>query len=69
MIMQRTAVSAQGNLVHAGRYCKEHLHRRITRRYLERQFEVVEVCREWLADHNAKSLMAHIREEEAAKES
>ena len=57
------------NLVHAGRYRKEHFRRRITRRYLEQQFEVVESCRGWLADHNAKSLLAHMREEEAAKES
>jgi hypothetical protein len=54
------------NLVHAGRYRKEHFRGRITRRYLERQFEVVEACREWLADHNTKSLLAHMREEEAA---
>jgi hypothetical protein len=31
---------------------------------------VVEACREWLTDHNAKSLLAHMREEEkkAARE-
>jgi hypothetical protein len=57
------------NLVHPGRYRKEHFRGRITKKYLEHQFEVVEACREWLADHNAKSLLAHMREEEAAKAS
>lgn len=58
------------NLAHPGRYRKEHFRGRITKKYLEHQFEVVEACREWLTDHNAKSLLAHMREEEkkAARE-
>jgi len=55
------------NLVHAGKYRKEHFRKRVTKKYLEQQFEVVEACREWLSDHNAKSLLAHMKEEEAAK--
>ena len=55
------------NLVHAGKYRKEHFRKRVTKKYLEQQFEVVEACREWLSDHNAKSLLAQMKEEEAAK--
>ena len=54
------------NLVHAGRYRKEHFRGRVTKKHLERQFEIVEVCREWLADHNAKSLLAHLKGDEEA---
>lgn len=52
------------NLPHPGRYRKEHFRGRITRKYLGHQFEVVDACREWLADHNAKSILARMREEE-----
>jgi hypothetical protein len=54
------------NLAHPGRYRKEHFRGKVTAKYLKRQFEMVEVCRSWLADHNAKALLAHMREEGAA---
>jgi len=37
------------NFVHPGRYRREHFRRRITAKYLQRQFQVVEACRNWLA--------------------
>ena len=55
------------NLVHAGKYRKEHFRERATERFLQRHFEFVDACREWVADHNAKSLLTHMKEEEAAK--
>ena len=57
------------NLAHPGRYRKEHFRRRITAKYLQLQFEVVDACRGRLAYHNNESLLAHMRKEEAAEES
>lgn len=51
------------NLVHPGNYLKEHSPTRITAKYLQRQFEVVELCRDWLAYRNNKSLREHMRQE------
>jgi hypothetical protein len=51
------------NLVHPGNYLKEHSHGRITAKYLQRQFEVVELCRDWLVYRNNKSLREHMRQE------
>jgi len=50
------------NLVHPGSYLKEHSPSRITAKYLQRQFEVVELCRDWLADRNNKFLREHMRQ-------
>ena len=54
------------NLAHPGRYRKEHFRGRVTGKYLQQQFEVVDACRGWLAEHNNKALRAHMKEEEAA---
>ena len=51
------------NLIHPARYRKDHLRRRITQRYLEQQFEVVLLCRDWLLDRNNRALLAHMKEE------
>ena len=45
------------NLVHPGRYVSDHYRRRVTKRYSEYLFEVLEVISDWLAAHN----MAHLR--------
>ena len=40
------------NLAHPARYLQDHLHRRVTKKYLQRQFQIVLACRDWLAAHN-----------------
>ena len=52
------------NLAHPARYLKDHHGRRVTNKYLQRQFEVVLACRDWLAAHNNRELLKHIEEEE-----
>lgn len=52
------------NLAHPARYLKDHTGRRVTRRYLQRQFEIVLACRDWLAAHNNRELLKAIMEEE-----
>jgi hypothetical protein len=37
--------------------------RRVTSKYLQRQFEVVLLCRDWLAERNNKSLREHMKVE------
>lgn len=49
------------NLVHPASYAEEHYRSRVTARYLQRQFEVVLLCRDWLAEHNNKSLREHMK--------
>ena len=51
------------NLVHPGSYLKEHSPSRVTKRYLRRQFEIVLLCRDWLAERNNRSLREHMRQE------
>jgi hypothetical protein len=52
------------NLAHPARYLKDHSRRRVTSKYLQRQFEVVLACRDWLAAHNNRELLKQIEEEE-----
>ncbi|MGB8031108.1 MAG: hypothetical protein WCF30_15765 [Terracidiphilus sp.] len=52
------------NLAHPARYLKDHPRRRVTKRYLQRQFEIVLACRDWLAAHNNRELLKAIKEEE-----
>jgi len=49
------------NLIHPGRYLKDHSPSRVTARHLQRQFEIVLLCRDWLAERNNKSLREHMR--------
>jgi hypothetical protein len=51
------------NLVHPAAYAADHRGRRVTRKYLQRQFEVVLLCRDWLAERNNKSLLEHMKAE------
>jgi|SRR6266540_1542482 hypothetical protein len=51
------------NMVHPARYVADHYRSRITAKYLQRQFEIVLLCRDWLAERNNKSLREHMREE------
>lgn len=57
------------NLAHPGRYVKDHFGHKVTKKYLQHQFEVVDACRGWLEDHNAKNLLQRMKEEVAAGES
>jgi len=52
------------NLAHPARYLQDHPGRRVTNKYLQRQFEVVLACRDWLAAHNNRGLLKAIEEEE-----
>lgn len=52
------------NLAHPARYLKAHTGRRVTSKYLQRQFEVVLACRDWLVAHNNRELLKQIEEEE-----
>ena len=51
------------NLVHPARYVADYRGRRVTAKYLQRQFEVALLCRDWLAEHNNKSLREHMQRE------
>lgn len=51
------------NLVHPARYVKDHYRRRVTAKYLQRQFDVVLLCRDWLAARNNKALREHMKAE------
>jgi hypothetical protein len=52
------------NLAHPGRYLQDHTGRRVTNKYLRRQFEIVLACRDRLAHHNNRELLKHLEEEE-----
>ena len=54
------------NLLHPARYAKDHFRGRVTKKYLQRQFEFLELCRGWLAHHNNESLLRHMKEKETA---
>jgi hypothetical protein len=51
------------NLAHPARYLKDHYGRRVTNKYLQRQFEVVLLCRDWLQARNNKALLEHMKAE------
>jgi hypothetical protein len=51
------------NLAHPARYAADHYRSRVTAKYLQRQFEVVLLCRDWLAERNNKSLREHMNAE------
>lgn len=51
------------NLAHPARYAADHYRRRVTAKYLKRQFEVVLLCRDWLAERNNRSLLEHMKNE------
>ena len=52
------------NLAHPARYLKDHRRGRVTNKYLQRQFEIVLACRDWLAAHNNRELLKHLEDEE-----
>ena len=52
------------NLAHPARYLEDHPRQRVTKRYLQQQFEIVLACRDWLAAHNNRELLKAIKEEE-----
>jgi hypothetical protein len=51
------------NLAHPARYVEDHRRKRVSAKYLERQFEVVLLCRDWLMARNNKSLLEHMKTE------
>jgi hypothetical protein len=51
------------NLLHPGRYVQDHHRKRVTAKYLQRMFEFVLHCRDWLAERNNEALREHMREE------
>lgn len=55
-------VRALRNLVHPGRYRKEHFRGRVTNTLLRQQFQIVDGCRGWLKYHNNQALLQHLKE-------
>jgi hypothetical protein len=51
------------NLAHPTRYLEDHYRSRVTRKYLQRQFDVVLLCRDWLAERNNRTLREHMKAE------
>jgi len=51
------------NLIHPARHVEDHYRRRVTAKYLRRQFEFVLHCCDWLAERVTKSVREHMREE------
>jgi len=51
------------NLAHPARYLKDHYGKRVTNKYLQRQFELVLLCRDWLSHYNNKALLEHTKAE------
>jgi hypothetical protein len=51
------------NLAHPARYAADHYRSRVTAKYLQRQFDVVLLCRDWLSARNNKSLLEHMKAE------
>ena len=51
------------NLAHPARYAVDHHRAHVTRKYLQRQFDVVLLCRDWLAARNNASLIEHMKAE------
>jgi hypothetical protein len=43
---------------------EDHRGKRVTAKYLQRQFEVVLLCRDWLLERNNKSLLEHMTAED-----
>lgn len=54
------------NLAHPARYRKDHSGRRVTARYLRRQFDLVEISRDWLVAHNNKALLEALKADDGA---
>jgi hypothetical protein len=51
------------NLAHPARYATDLTRSRVTPRLLKRQFDIVLLCRDWLAARNNKSLIEHMKAE------
>lgn len=51
------------NLAPPARYLKDRYGKRVTNKYLQRQFEMVLLCRDWLQAHNNKALLEHMKAE------
>jgi hypothetical protein len=49
------------NLAHPSRYAIDHARSRVTPKFLQRQFQVVLACRDWLVHHNNQSLIEHMK--------
>lgn len=51
------------NLAHPACYLEDHYQKRVTAKYLGKQFEIALVCRDWLAERNSRSLREHMKAE------
>ena len=49
------------NLLHPGRYVREHSKKRVTNKHLQMSFEVCLAARDWLYNRVAKSLREHLK--------
>jgi hypothetical protein len=50
------------NLAHPARYHLDHSRKRVTAKYLEQQFKIVQACKEWLEKYNLDRLTEHMRQ-------
>lgn len=50
------------NLAHPARYHLDHSRKRVTARFLERQFDIVLACQKWLEKYNLDRLAEHWRQ-------
>jgi hypothetical protein len=50
------------NLIHPARYQKDHNKKRVTSKMLQRQYDIVLACRDWLLKHNNEALAKTIDE-------
>jgi hypothetical protein len=51
------------NLAHPARYVQDHRRKKVTPKYLQQQFKVVFLCRDWLVERNNRFLREHMKAE------
>lgn len=51
------------NLAHPTRYLEDHFRKRVTRKYLQRQFDLVLLCRDWLLERDYEAIRERMQKE------
>lgn len=51
------------NLAHPARYVQDHRRKKVTAKYLQQQFKVMLLCRDWLVERNNRFLREHMKAE------
>ena len=55
------------NLSHPARYSQDHFGKRITKKYFDRLYEIVDACRKWLLQHVETSILVDIKDKNLEK--